>query len=545
MWTRSLALLLLSMAIIEASATESRHRVKRLVRHVRGHRAARKGHAEPHSWSLPPLAKLFRASEQTETALEGNLRRLKTSAGELRQQDLDAAGAVYEEYAQALVADEKENKRLQEINSNVEKRLDGLKLRAKAEELRKTQLQQENKQLYKQLEELKASVNNQVKGLEDLLKGGDSQQQTAAADVPVAVAVPSKPAPEVCRCTSTCSDLGWGPWCTVQSATCMVKSDCSAGGAAKSCITVDSKAGPWTRCANILPAPGPAPTLLQLSSSSDDEDSDDDSDSDDDEDEGAEECRCRTPCHDEGWGQWCYVQSLTCKVKGQCTAGGAAGNKCVANDPAGPWTRCANLLSQADAVPQQAAAPAPTATAPQGTSQAASSAAATAPQADVMGRSSKQVEESLSSMMAQVDDIKRQDGQSMTQLKASYEAEKARLRSQHDAILKKKEDLEDEIEKVNAEDKALESEVDRLEDVNRSLHGQLHQLEKFLNKESATLHTSMAVEDKIEKHEERRPQRPLTEALQVEAVDDDAKDASEKDDDSQEDEDDQDDDDSQ
>merc|ERR1719443_1232045 len=180
--------------MIGASTTaESHRRIKRVFRHVHAHRVARKTHNEPHSWSLPPLAKLFTASKQTETALEGNLRRLKASAGELRQQDLDAAGAVYEQYAQALAADEKENKRLEDINRNVEKRLDGLKLRAKAEELRKTQLQQENKHLYKQLEDLKASVNTQVTGLQNILKGGDSQQQTAAADVPVAVAVPSKP----------------------------------------------------------------------------------------------------------------------------------------------------------------------------------------------------------------------------------------------------------------------------------------------------------------------------------------------------------------
>merc|ERR1719443_2158855 len=115
--------------MIGASTTaESHRRIKRVFRHVHAHRVARKTHNDPHSWSLPPLTKLFNASEQTETALEGNLRRLKASAGELRQQDLDAAGAVYEQYAQSLAADEKENKRLEDINRNVEKRLDGLQL---------------------------------------------------------------------------------------------------------------------------------------------------------------------------------------------------------------------------------------------------------------------------------------------------------------------------------------------------------------------------------------------------------------------------------
>lgn len=286
---------------------------------------------------------------------------------------------------------------------------------------------------------------------------------------------------------------------------------------------MDPQAGPWTRCSNILPAP---PVLLQVADSSQDEDTDDDSDSDDDDDIEAEECKCRTPCHDEGWGQWCYVQSLTCQVKSKCTAGGAAGSKCVANDPGGPWTRCANLLSSAAKVPQQPNA---------------SIAAARVPQAELMGRSSRQVEEVLNGMIAQVDGIRQKDREVMAQLKGQYETERSRLQTQRDAILKRKKDLEGEISKATAEDRALEGEVDRLEGVNRSLHTQLRQLEGFLSSESATLHTSMVRQDKLDTRDGMKPsRRPLSEALQVQAGEDSVREASQNDD-SESDQDDEDD----
>jgi hypothetical protein len=288
--------------------------------------------------------------------------------------------------------------------------------------------------------------------------------------------------------------------------------------------------------------------LLQVADSSKEEADDDDSDSDEDDDDDAEECRCRTKCHDEGWGPWCYVQSLSCRVKSQCTAGGAARNMCVANDPAGPWTRCANLLSPALAEPQQPLVSA-SAVSQQPPFAAAASVVSALPAPVVsaagMGRSSKQVEEALSNMMAQVDSIKQQDGQSMAQLKESYESEKARLRSQHDAILRRKQDLDDEIAKVTADDKASAAEVNRLEDVNNSLHGQLRQLEGFLTKESATLHSSVADQEKLEEGDEKKLRRPSTEALQVKTGKAHTQEESGEDDDSESDQDDQEDDDSQ
>merc|ERR1719420_1200961 len=120
---------------------------------------------------------------------------------------------------------------------------------------------------------------------------------------------------------------------------------------------MDPQDGPWTRCSNIMSSS--AASLLQLGArrdleSSKDENSDADGDDDDSDDDDEDICTCKNPCRDEGWGMWCYVQSANCRVKEQCEMGGAA-NKCVADDPAGPWTRCSNLLPPKQNVQQSAA----------------------------------------------------------------------------------------------------------------------------------------------------------------------------------------------
>jgi len=58
-----------------------------------------------------------------------------------------------------------------------------------------------------------------------------------------------------------------------------------------------------------------------------------------------EYCHCTKTCTDQGWGEWCPVQSANCATKLPCSTGGSA-NACVTVDPqAGPWTRCSNIVT--------------------------------------------------------------------------------------------------------------------------------------------------------------------------------------------------------
>jgi hypothetical protein len=79
--------------------------------------------------------------------------------------------------------------------------------------------------------------------------------------------------------------MGWGKWCPVQSANCINKTHCETGGEASSCVKLEAKAGPWTRCQNIIQAESIAANFVQVSSQKAKEDDDDADDDKDDEKE--------------------------------------------------------------------------------------------------------------------------------------------------------------------------------------------------------------------------------------------------------------------
>lgn len=491
---RAVSLLALVSLVSTVSAAGFARRMHRgMQQHHKNHGKAHQVPLVHHGWSMPPLTKLFRGSEKTAGSLESNMARLKASVADLRKKDLDDAKEVYAGYAQALGLDDEQNQKLNADNEETEKKISALELSNKAEEGRRDTLVKENKDLYKQLEELKKTVNSQVNGLEDILKDGVKvPEQAAAVEAPHVLAS----VPEYCRCTRACTDLGWGPWCTVQNANCVTKSPCATGGAAGSCVTVDPQDGPWTRCQNIVePA---AASLLQMSSKlreekadDDDEDADDakdgkDSDDSDDSDDD-EICHCKQPCTDEGWGPWCYVQSATCRVKPACDMGGAA-NSCVASDPGGPWTRCSNLLSApvaAPAAPAVAARLAPSVSVPTATAQ------------QDIDHNTKPVKDLLMKMMEQVDDIRQEDEQSAEKLRDLYQQETKRLSAEKDAIAQKKDELATELKTVKEQSAKLATEVEHLEEVNRSLHTQLRRLEHFLASASTELKGSIDTEDHV------------------------------------------------
>merc|ERR1719311_659367 len=144
---------------------------------------------------MPPLTKIFRGSEKTAGSLESNMAKLKESVNDLRKKDLDDAKEVYAQFVQALSLDDEQNQKLQANNDEDQKKIDALELSNKAEEARRDSLIKENKKLYKQLEELKKTVNSQVNGLEDILKDGVEVKSIDAAPPPqAAVAVQAQPA---------------------------------------------------------------------------------------------------------------------------------------------------------------------------------------------------------------------------------------------------------------------------------------------------------------------------------------------------------------
>lgn len=461
-----------------------------------GHRHHGKTHQVPLAhlgWSMPPLTKIFRGSEKTAASLESNMERLKASVNDLRKKDLDDAKEVYASFAQALNLDDEQNSKLKADNEETEKKISALQLSNKAEEGRRDNLVKENKKLYKQLEELKKTVNSQVNGLEDILQEGGLAPKPAPEVVAVMASTAQASAPEYCHCTRSCSDLGWGSWCTVQSASCVTKSPCVTGGAAGSCVTVDPRDGPWTRCANIVAQPAAA-SLIQVSQNmhrevkkeeEDDDDSDDAKDDDEEDSEDGDVCQCKQPCTDEGWGMWCYVQSSSCRVKENCAMGGAA-HACVASDPGGPWTRCENLLPVPSAVSAPAAQVAAAALSPP-----------VAPAQEDMTRNTKPVKDVLVKMMTQVDDIRQEDEQSTEKLKEVYQQESKRLATEKDSIAQKKEELASELRQVKEESSKLATEVEHLEEVNRSLHTQLRRLEHFLASASTELKGSIETEDRV------------------------------------------------
>jgi len=226
--------------------------------------------------------------------------KLKESVNDLRKKDLDDAKEVYAQFVQALSLDDEQNQKLQANNEEDEKKIDALALSNNAEAVRRDNLVKENQKLYKQLEELKKTVNSQVNGLEDILKEGGTvhTQVEPAATVATPAAATNFVAPatqEYCHCTKACTDMGWGPWCPVQSANCITKTPCATGGAAGSCVTLDAQAGPWTRCQNIIQAESIAANFVQVSSQKakeDDDDADDDADDADDGDDGVDDGDC-------------------------------------------------------------------------------------------------------------------------------------------------------------------------------------------------------------------------------------------------------------
>merc|ERR1719265_1175884 len=137
------------------------------------------------------------------------LAKLKESVNDLRKKDMDDAKEVYAQFVQQLSMDDEQNQKLQQNNEEDEKKIDALELSNKAEAERRDNLIKENQKLYKQLEELKKTVNSQVNGLEDILKEGVQANGEAAATpaAPAAVAnfAAVQPASEYSRCTQTCA----------------------------------------------------------------------------------------------------------------------------------------------------------------------------------------------------------------------------------------------------------------------------------------------------------------------------------------------------
>jgi hypothetical protein len=466
---------------------------------LRHHAVHHKSYTQPVSqgWSLPPLSKIFRGSAKTVDALEDNMKKLKNAVRDLRGKNLEDAKEQYTGFTQALTVDDEQDQKLEVDNNEVEKKINALELSNKAEAQRRDSMITENAKLTKQLEELKKTVNAQVDGLEGILKNGVDVPKSEETTAPVATAAApvqfqAVPQPEYCHCTKACTDLGWGEWCPVQSANCVTKLPCSTGGAANTCVTVDPQAGPWTRCANIM-APQ-AISLIQTSKKDSDEDDDEDSDDDDDSkvvQPAQAACACRTPCHDEGWGMWCYLQTANCRVKDQCEMGGAA-NACVASDPGGPWTRCSNLLSVAPAQPAQSPRIAPPAA-----SQAQSYNVASPAIQQTFTSNANPVKDLLVKMMTQVDDIRTEDQQSTIKMQEIYQAETAKLQSTRSAIQERQTELAARLREVKGQSAKLAREVEHLEEVNRSLHTQLHRLEHFLSSASSELHGSIETEDRV------------------------------------------------
>lgn len=476
--------------------------------HQRRHKGLRH-HAVHHKnqhliqgWSLPPLSKIFRGSEKTVNALEENVQKLKNAVRDLRGKNLEEAKETYTGFTQALTVDDEQDQKLEAENNEVEKKINALELSNKAEEQRKDTMIKENAKLTKQLEELKRTVNAQVEGLEGILKTGiDIPKETErAASIPSAAApvhlqAAAAPQPEYCQCTKSCADLGWGEWCPVQSANCVTKLPCTTGGAANTCVTVDPQVGPWTRCANIITPQ--AVSLIQTSRRDDEDDSDSDSDDDDDAKsvEAAQPaCRCRTPCQDQGWGMWCYLQAGNCRVKEQCEMGGAA-DACVASDPAGPWTRCSNLLPADAVAPAQ---PVPSRQIASSTPQLQTyNEGATPAVQQTFSSNANPVKDLLVKMMTQVDDIRSEDQQSSVKMQELYQSETAKMQSTRNAIQERQTELASRLREVKGQSAKLAAEVDHLEEVNRSLHTQLHRLEKFLSSASSELHGSMENEERV------------------------------------------------
>merc|ERR1719160_1887980 len=188
-----LALTFLLVADVVTAVNLQKHRSGLRSRTVHRRHAHGKTHQMPSGipagWSMPPLTKIFRGSEKTAGSLESNMARLKESVNELRKKDLDDAKEVYAQFVQALSLDDEQNQKLQANNDEDQKKIDALELSNKAEEVRRDNLVKENQKLYKQLEELKKTVNSQVDGLEDILKEGVSTANVQPADMPPAVAV--------------------------------------------------------------------------------------------------------------------------------------------------------------------------------------------------------------------------------------------------------------------------------------------------------------------------------------------------------------------
>jgi hypothetical protein len=312
-------------------------------------------------------------------------------------------------------------------------------------------------------------------------------------------------------------------------------------------VTVDQRDGPWTRCENIIQPQAEAANFIQVSAKKaqtkedDDDDAEDAKDSDEDEDEDEDVCQCKQPCSDLGWGMWCYVQSSTCKVRSDCAMGGAA-HACVASDPAGPWTRCENLLpvpakqTAKSVVPQQMA------------TMAAAMPAVPITGSDDISANTKPVKDILVKMMTQVDDIRQQDEVSMQKLRELFQQEQKKEVSIKENIVSKKEELANQLREVKEESGKLATEVEHLEEVNRNLHTQLRRLERFLASASTELKGSMDVDDRMtaaaiqltkkskkEVHEEDAP-RVHKKMIQKEEDDDDDDDDDKDDDDDSKDE---------
>jgi len=439
--------------------TERRHRGLRSKRAVR-----RKGHQQqqpvPQGWSLPPLSKIFRGSAKTVDALEDNVKKLKSAVRDLRGKNLEDAKEAYAGFTQALTIDDEQDQKLEVDNEEVEKKINAMQLSNKAAEERRDNMVKENAKLTKQLEELKKTVNAQVEGLEGILKSGIDVEPATEPAV-------SQPAP------------------------------------------VDFQA----RAKNV--AMPQAISLIQTSKK--DSEDDDDEESDDDEDASsaltaAPVCRCRTPCSDEGWGMWCYLQTGNCRVKEQCEMGGAA-NACVADDPGGPWTRCSNLLATDVAGPAQPATNQPqlaSATSTAGTVQPAAQ--------QTFSVNAQPVKDILVKLMTQVDDIRTEDQQSAGKMREIYQSESTKMQSKRTAILEKQKELATRLREVKGDSAKLAAQVEHLEEVNRSLHTQLHRLQHFLSSASSELSGSMESEDRI-----------ATAALQVSKKDDENDDDSDDD----------------
>jgi len=435
------------------------------------------------------------------------MKRLKRAVSDLRGKNLEDAKETYLGFTQALTVDDDQDQKLEADNLEVEKKINAMELSNKAEEERKDTMIKENAKLTKQLEELKKTVNAQVDGLEGILKSGMDGTKTGEPAEPVASTIPAAASPvqfavaprqDYCHCTKPCSDLGWGEWCPVQSANCMTKLPCSTGGAANTCVTVDPQAGPWTRCANIVTPQ--AVSLIQTSKTSKrDSDDDDDEDSDDDEDVKSAQssqavCKCRTPCSDEGWGMWCYLQTGNCRVKEHCEMGGAA-DGCVASDPGGPWTRCSNLLSDGSVASTPAMQLPPSV--PAAASQVQSNNGGTPVAQQTFTSNASPVKDLLVKLMTQVDDIRTDDQQSTIKMREIYQAEVTKMQAKRSAIQNKQQELAVRLREVRGESAKLAAEVEHLEEVNRSLHTQLHRLERFLSNASSELHGSMEMTDKV------------------------------------------------